>query len=66
MITVIKPGLLTTVQDLGRTGYQQYGMVVAGAMDSYSLQVGNLLVGNRRGDNAPMSIIELVDPAAAE
>lgn len=50
MITVIKPGLLTTVQDLGRTGYQQYGMVVAGAMDSYSLQVGNLLVGNRRGE----------------
>lgn len=49
MITVIKPGLLTTVQDLGRMGYQQYGMVVAGAMDDYSLQVGNLLVGNWRG-----------------
>ena len=49
---VLKPGLLTTIQDLGRQGFQQYGMVVAGAMDSFSLQVGNLLVGNRRGEAA--------------
>ncbi|MBB5172640.1 biotin-dependent carboxyltransferase family protein [Texcoconibacillus texcoconensis] len=47
---IVKPGLLTTVQDLGRTGYQQYGMVVSGAMDIYALQVGNLLVGNERGE----------------
>ncbi|WP_420908712.1 biotin-dependent carboxyltransferase family protein [Brevibacillus humidisoli] len=47
---VKKPGVLTTVQDLGRTGYQQYGMVVAGAMDPFALQVGNLLVGNGRGE----------------
>ncbi len=49
---VLKPGLLTTLQDLGREGFQQYGMVVAGAMDSFSLQVGNLLVGNKRGEAA--------------
>ncbi|MFC4075290.1 5-oxoprolinase subunit C family protein [Salinithrix halophila] len=49
-IQVLKSGLLTTVQDLGRTGYQQYGMVVAGAMDSFSFQVANLLLGNRRGE----------------
>ena len=30
MITVLTPGLLTTVQDLGRPGYQQYGIVVGG------------------------------------
>ncbi|SDC99958.1 antagonist of KipI [Melghirimyces thermohalophilus] len=48
-ISVIKSGLLTTVQDLGRIGYQQYGMVAAGAMDPLALQVGNLLVGNPRG-----------------
>ncbi|PTX58842.1 antagonist of KipI [Melghirimyces profundicolus] len=48
-ITVVNPGLLTTVQDLGRTGYQQFGMVVSGAMDPFSLQVGNILVGNPRG-----------------
>ena len=49
---VFKPGLLTTIQDLGREGFQQYGMVVAGAMDSFSLQVANLLVGNKRGEAA--------------
>ncbi|GGE79560.1 biotin-dependent carboxyltransferase family protein [Priestia taiwanensis] len=49
---VIKPGLFTTFQDLGRTGYQQYGMVVAGAMDEYALQLANLLVGNRRDEAA--------------
>ncbi|RDW15490.1 biotin-dependent carboxyltransferase family protein [Oceanobacillus chungangensis] len=47
---VVKPGLTTTIQDLGRTGYQQYGVVVAGAMDAFALQVGNLLVGNKRGE----------------
>jgi KipI family sensor histidine kinase inhibitor len=39
-------GLLTTVQDLGRHGMQQFGVPVAGAMDEYAFRVGNLLVGN--------------------
>jgi antagonist of KipI len=43
---VIKPGLLTTVQDIGRYGFREYGVSPSGAMDSYSLQMGNLLVGN--------------------
>ncbi|MDQ0254678.1 antagonist of KipI [Evansella vedderi] len=47
---VVKPGLFTTVQDLGREGYQEYGIVAAGAMDSFSLQVGNILVGNKEGE----------------
>jgi antagonist of KipI len=47
---VIKPGLQTSVQDLGRTGYQQYGMSPSGAMDSYSMQLGNLLNGNALGE----------------
>lgn len=46
-IKIVKPGLLTTIQDLGRFGYQKYGMPVAGAMDSYSLMLANNLVGNR-------------------
>ncbi|MCM3225682.1 antagonist of KipI [Terribacillus saccharophilus] len=50
LFQVIKPGLLTTFQDLGRTGYQEYGLVVAGAMDDFSLQISNLLVGNRRDE----------------
>ncbi|MGD6776050.1 biotin-dependent carboxyltransferase family protein [Sutcliffiella horikoshii] len=52
LFQVMKPGLLTTIQDLGRTGYQEFGMVVAGAMDDYSLQIGNLLVGNDKGEAA--------------
>jgi len=47
---VIQPGLLTTVQDLGRYGYQQYGVPVSGAMDNYALRVANLLVGNNEGE----------------
>ncbi|RXJ00254.1 biotin-dependent carboxyltransferase family protein [Anaerobacillus alkaliphilus] len=41
-----KPGLLTTIQDLGRYGYQRYGVVVSGVMDQFAHRVGNLLVGN--------------------
>ena len=46
MICVLKPGILTTVQDLGRYGYQKYGIVVSGAMDIYSMKLSNILVGN--------------------
>jgi len=45
-MTVVKPGLLTTVQDLGRRGFQHHGIGVGGAMDSFALRVANLLVGN--------------------
>lgn len=45
-IVVEKPGLLTTVQDLGRFGYQKYGVIASGAMDSFAHRVANLLVGN--------------------
>jgi antagonist of KipI len=49
-IRVIRPGLLTTVQDVGRFGYQRYGVAVSGAMDCLSLRVANLLVGNHEQD----------------
>ncbi|MGQ0665576.1 MAG: biotin-dependent carboxyltransferase family protein [Nitrospiraceae bacterium] len=45
-VAVIKPGWFTTVQDLGRFGYQQYGVPVAGSMDCFSATVANRLVGN--------------------
>ncbi|AKL94787.1 allophanate hydrolase subunit 2 [Clostridium aceticum] len=51
-ISIVKPGLMTTIQDQGRTGYQHFGMPVAGAMDIYSLQLANLLVGNQRFEAA--------------
>lgn len=47
---VLKPGLFTTVQDLGRYGYLKYGVPISGAMDTYSLIAANLLVANNPGD----------------
>ena len=49
-IEIVDPGSLTTVQDLGRNGYQKYGIPPSGAIDPYSLQLANLLVGNERGE----------------
>jgi antagonist of KipI len=46
---VLRPGLLTTVQDLGRRGYQNQGVVVGGAVDTLALRLANLLVGNPQG-----------------
>ena len=46
-IRVLTPGLLTTIQDLGRGGFQQWGVSVSGAMDRYALVCANRLVGNR-------------------
>ena len=43
---VIAPGMLTTVQDLGRPGYAYLGVSASGAADALSLRLGNLLVGN--------------------
>jgi antagonist of KipI len=45
-LEVLEGGMLTTVQDLGRYGYERYGVPVAGAMDQFALQAANLLVGN--------------------
>jgi antagonist of KipI len=60
MIHVIKPGLLTTVQDLGRHGYTHFGVSPAGAADHVSFQIANLLVGNDA--NAAALEITLLGP----
>ena len=52
LFKVIKPGLQTTVQDLGRYGFQRFGISPSGAMDTYSLEIANLLVGNPLGEAA--------------
>lgn len=49
---VVQPGILSTIQDLGRFGYQKHGISVSGAMDKFALRVGNLLVGNQEGEAA--------------
>jgi antagonist of KipI len=45
-LTIVRPGMLTTVQDLGRWGYQHLGVPVGGPMDWYSHRLANRLVGN--------------------
>jgi biotin-dependent carboxylase-like uncharacterized protein len=45
-IKIINPGLLTTIQDKGRWGYQKFGMSVAGVMDDFATRISNMLVGN--------------------
>lgn len=59
-VTVIGPGLLSTIQDLGRWGHQSSGVPVAGALDSFSHRLANALVGNAR-DAATLEIT-LVGP----
>jgi allophanate hydrolase subunit 2 len=44
---VLEPGILTTIQDLGRFGFSQFGVPPSGALDTFSFRAGNLLVGNR-------------------
>lgn len=46
----ISGGMLTSIQDFGRYGYQKFGMPVSGAMDTYSMQLANWLVGNERNE----------------
>lgn len=48
-IEILTGGMLTTVQDAGRYGYQQFGVTVSGSMDVYHHMLANLLVGNRAG-----------------
>ncbi|MCP4381773.1 MAG: biotin-dependent carboxyltransferase [Hyphomicrobiales bacterium] len=55
-VKVIKPGLLTTIQDLGRPGYFHLGIPISGAMDRLSLRAANLLVGNDEGAAALESV----------
>jgi antagonist of KipI len=45
-LVVVRPGMLTTIQDLGRWGHQHWGVPVAGPMDWYSHRLANEMVGN--------------------
>ncbi len=51
-IKVLQAGALTTIQDLGRVGYQKFGIPVTGVMDEYSFRLANILVGNEEGEAA--------------
>jgi len=56
--SIIKPGLLDTIQDLGRHGFGNMGVNPGGAMDGYAAQVANLLVGNDKHE----AVIEIHFP----
>jgi antagonist of KipI len=45
-VIVERAGFFTSVQDLGRTGFRQFGVSLGGALDPFALRVANLLVGN--------------------
>ncbi len=45
-LEIVEPGLLTTVQDAGRYGYQRFGVPVSGAVDVFALRAANILAGN--------------------
>lgn len=59
-IKILQSGFLSTIQDLGRVGFQQYGVPVSGAMDAFSLRAGNRLVNNI--DNAAAIEATLIGP----
>ncbi len=48
-LEIINAGFLTTIQDLGRYGYERYGVPVSGAMDCFAMAAANALVGNPLG-----------------
>jgi antagonist of KipI len=60
MITITKPGLLSSIQDLGRYGYQKYGVITSGVMDPIAHRLANLLVGNT--EHKPTIEITLLGP----
>jgi antagonist of KipI len=45
-LKIVKPGVLSTIQDTGRRGYQKFGIIESGAMDHFALKAANILVGN--------------------
>jgi antagonist of KipI len=59
-ITIIKPGLLDTIQDLGRYGFSNLGINPGGVMDRYAAKAANLLVGNETHE----AVLELHFPGA--
>ncbi|HYE56222.1 MAG TPA: hypothetical protein VD996_15340, partial [Chitinophagaceae bacterium] len=58
-LTIIRPGVLDTLQDMGRTGYAVAGINPGGVMDRYAAAVANYLVGNDRNS----AVMEMHFPA---
>src|SRR5437868_14046548 len=59
-IRMLKAGILDTIQDAGRFGFQHWGVNPGGAMDPVAMQVANILMGNSMEE----PVIEMHFPAA--
>ncbi len=59
-IRILKAGLLDSIQDAGRYGYQHWGINPGGAMDSIAMSVANILIGNEASE----PVIEMHFPPA--
>ena len=57
MLKVIKPGVFSTIQDLGRTGYQASGIIKSGAMDTVAYRIGNALLQQSNKPALEMTLI---------
>lgn len=55
MVKVLSPGFYSTIQDIGRFGYQEYGVPYSGVMDVNATTLVNMLLGNDKND----SVIEM-------
>src|SRR6185503_9560161 len=60
-LKILKAGMLDSIQDTGRFGYQQFGINPTGAMDKYAASIANSLVGN----NANEAVIEIHFPGVS-
>ena len=61
MIEVVNPGIFTSIQDNGRTGYRQLGIPVSGYMDTETATLANSLLGNKEG----AACVEFASPGPA-
>ncbi|WP_046758473.1 5-oxoprolinase subunit C family protein [Kordia jejudonensis] len=50
MLEFLQSGLYTSIQDLGRFGYRNYGVPIAGVMDEYHAKLANHILGNDEND----------------
>jgi len=60
-LRIVQKGMLTTIQDIGRTGYQRFGIPASGAMDWFAAELANILVGNPA--DAPLLEATIIGPA---
>ena len=60
-ILIVKQGILDTIQDMGRYGYQHLGINPCGAMDTFAATMANILVGNEKNE----AVIEMHFPASS-